>query len=202
VNDREWHRRLLPDRFEPSRRRHEADFQAEPSFGTPHERPNHARPPELEEGEAIEPPPKPSDQPRIEFPNPTGSRSARRSRPRALRLAGDERRSRRTEFVEPVALSSTPPGNFRLPPTASRWSFNLVALRARRTTTLSHRRLSCTGKVRLRASCLIARHGRYLKRDPWLKRRLLGSADGRPEHPVAAPKRELKRGRISPTLGA
>jgi hypothetical protein len=65
-----------------------------------------------------------------------------------------------------VAPSSTPPGNFRLPPTPSRWSFNLVALCARRTTTISHRRLSCIGKARLRASCLIARHGRYLKRDP------------------------------------
>jgi hypothetical protein len=36
-------------------------------------------------------------------------------------------------------------------------------------TTSSHRRRSCTGKARLR---LIARHGRYLRRDPWSKRRL------------------------------
>jgi hypothetical protein len=92
---------------------------------------------------------------------------------RVLRLVSDQRRSRTTEFVEPVALSSTPPGNFRLPPTASRWSFNLVALRARRTndyltpTALLHWEGAAAGPF-----CLIAGHGRCLSRDRWSKRRL------------------------------
>ncbi len=35
------------------------------------------------------------------------------------------------KFTEPVALSSTTPANFRLPPTVARCSFDLPALRAR-----------------------------------------------------------------------
>src|SRR3990170_8775907 len=36
------------------------------------------------------------------------------------------------EFAEPVTLSSTPPARSPLPRTAARWSFNLLAPRARR----------------------------------------------------------------------
>ena len=36
------------------------------------------------------------------------------------------------EFAEPVALSSTPPARSPLPRTAARWSFDLLAPRARR----------------------------------------------------------------------
>src|SRR5262249_62291041 len=36
------------------------------------------------------------------------------------------------KLAEPVSLSSTPPTNFRLPPTAARLGFDLLALRARR----------------------------------------------------------------------
>src|SRR5215207_7705074 len=51
-----------------------------------------------------------------------------------------------------------------------------VELQPSRAPCSTHERLShtdaSTGKARLRASCLIARHGRYLRRDPWSKRRL------------------------------
>src|SRR5262249_7837042 len=36
------------------------------------------------------------------------------------------------KLAEPVSLSSTPPTNFRLPPTAARLGFDLLAPRARR----------------------------------------------------------------------
>jgi len=36
------------------------------------------------------------------------------------------------KLAEPVSLSSTLPTNFRLPPTAARLGFDLLALRARR----------------------------------------------------------------------
>jgi hypothetical protein len=43
------------------------------------------------------------------------------------------------KFTEPVALSSTSPGNFRLPPTAPASCFGLLALRARCKTNLTRR---------------------------------------------------------------
>jgi len=39
--------------------------------------------------------------------------------------------ARDQKFTEPVSLSSTSPGNLRLPPTALRSGFDLLALRAR-----------------------------------------------------------------------
>jgi hypothetical protein len=48
-------------------------------------------------------------------------------------------RSQDHGFAEPVSLSSASPGSFWLPPTTSWWSFVLLALCARRTTTIAHR---------------------------------------------------------------
>jgi hypothetical protein len=62
----------------------------------------------------------------------SGGGGGRTSRGRSYSAISRSSASDQKKFAEPVSLSSTLPTNFRLPPTAARLGFDLLALRARR----------------------------------------------------------------------
>src|SRR3954463_12065491 len=79
---------------------------------------------------------KPTARPPIQMKSPKKRAQRNAVTPGAIEgerrcIAGNPTEAVQKKFTEPVALLSTSPGNFRLPPTALGSGFDLLALRAR-----------------------------------------------------------------------